>query len=461
MKTKSISILVALFIVSVNLFAQQISPFNKNDRVVFLGNSITEAGYYPSYIWLYYMTRFPDMPLTVIGAGVGGDRAEEMFKRLDGDVFSKKPTVLVTTFGMNDTGYFEYNQLGAEAFADNRVNASYEWYKKIETRYKELKNTKMVLMGSSPYDETAIIENNLPFRNKNKAMQRIVDFQRKSAVENSWEFVDLNAPMTEINERGQKDNPTFTLCGGDRIHPDNSGHMIMAYLFLKAQGLSGKEVAIIDIDGSKLSVKSTSNCSVTGLKNSPTGISFNYLAKSLPYPLDTIVRGWNYKNAQAKVIEVVPFMEEMNKETLLISGLSGSYRLIIDNEEIGTWSADAFAKGINMASLSNTPQYQQALKVMFLNEERLEVERRFREFMWVQYTVFYNKGLLFANNRESIKVLDQNLSNGWVKARRDLYTKAMSPEIRETWQKEMDLIVSTIYKINKPLKRKITLVKVN
>jgi len=177
--------------------------------------------------------------------------------------------------------------------------------------------------------------------------------------------------------------------------------------------------------------------------------------------LDTIVRGWNYKNAQAKAIEVVPFMEEMNKETLRISGISGSYRLIIDNEEIGTWTGDAFAKGINMASLSNTPQYQQALKVMFLNEERLEIERRFREFMWVQYTLFYNKGLLFANNRESINLLDKNLSNGWVKARRDLYTKAMSPEIRETWQKEMDLIFSMIYKINKPLMRKISIIKID
>lgn len=460
MKEK-IAYLIVILVISANLFAQQVSPFKKNERVVFLGNSITEAGYYPSYIWLYYMTRFPDMPVTVIGAGVGGDRAEEMYKRLDGDVLPNKPTFLVTTFGMNDTGYFEYNQPGAKEFADKKVSESFEWYKKIEDRYKKLTHIKIVLMGSSPYDETAVNENNIPFRNKNKAILRIVDFQRKSAVENGWEFFDLNTPILDINKRVQKNNPSFTLFGGDRIHPDNAGHMVMAYLFLKAQGFSGKEVANIDIDGSKPGVNKTSNCSVSGLKKSPTGISFNYLAKSLPYPLDTIVRGWNYKNAQAKAIEVVPFMEDMNKETLHISGLSGTYRLVIDNEEIGTWSGDALAKGINMASLSNTPQYQQALKVMFLNEERLEVERRFREFMWVQYTLFYNNGLLFANNRESIKILDQNLSNGWVKARRDLYTKAMSPEIRETWQKEMDLIISMIYKINKPLKRKISIIKVD
>jgi lysophospholipase L1-like esterase len=457
-KIVSLSLLVAM---SVNLFAQQVTPFKKNDRVVFLGNSITEAGYYPSYIWLYYMTRFPNMPITIIGAGVGGDRAEEMYKRLDGDVFPNKPTVLVTTFGMNDSGYFEYNQPGAEAFADSKVKASYEWFQKIESRYKDAKQTKMVIMGGSPYDENVKIEGNTPFKNKNTAMRRIVDFQRKAATDNSWEFLDLNVPMSGINESIQKTNPEFTLCGTDRIHPDNGGHMVMAYFFLKAQGFAGKEVASIDIDGSASKVRKTANCTVSDLKATAASISFNYLANALPYPMDTIVRGWNYKYPQSKALEVIPFTEEMNKETLRISGLSGNYRLTIDNEEIGVWSADVFANGLNLATQIKTPQYQQAMKVMFLNEERLEVERRFREYMWIQYTVFYNKGLLFANNREALKVLDQNLDNGWVKGRRDLYTKAMSPEIRDTWQKEMDLITSTIYKINKPLKRKIMLTKVS
>ncbi|MGO3653801.1 MAG: hypothetical protein ACTJFN_05470, partial [Sphingobacterium sp.] len=43
------------------LGAQQISPFGDGDRVVFLGNSITDGGHYHSFIWLYYLTRFPDM----------------------------------------------------------------------------------------------------------------------------------------------------------------------------------------------------------------------------------------------------------------------------------------------------------------------------------------------------------------------------------------------------------------
>src|SRR3546814_9271759 len=74
----------------------------------------------------------------------------------------------------------------------------------MESRYKELTDTRMVLVGSSPYDEMAVIEGNTPFKGKNEAMLRIVDFQRASAKENDWDFFDLNEPMTDINQKMQR-----------------------------------------------------------------------------------------------------------------------------------------------------------------------------------------------------------------------------------------------------------------
>ena len=453
-------ILAIVFFLSVLARAQQISPFKDGDRAVFLGNSITHGGHYHSYIWLYYMTRFPEMRLTILNAGVGGDQASDMVKRLDGDVFSKRPTVLITTFGMNDTGYFEYNGDQPERFADERVKASYDAYKQMETRFKGLVNTKMVLVGSSPYDETAVIDENTPFKNKNKAMLRIIDFQKKSAEENNWEFFDLNQPMTEINQRYQQKDPKFTICGNDRIHPDNDGHMVMAYLVLKAQGFVGKEVATISVDASKNEIVSASNCIISDLKKVSGGISFDYLANALPYPMDTIARGWGQKRSQAQVVDIIPFMEEMNKEELKVIGLKGKYKLLIDNEEIGTWSAADYAKGINMASLTNTPQYQQALRIMHLNEERWEIEGRFRELAWVQFNFLLDKGVVDINTREAIEMVDKYKSqNGWLNGRRDLFSKAMFPEVRKAWQDEMDLLVSAIYEINAPVKRKITLLR--
>lgn len=441
--------------------AQEIKPFKPGDRVVFLGNSITDGGHYHSYIWLYYLTRFPRMDVTFLNAGIGGDRVIEMLRRLDGDVFGKRPTVLVTTFGMNDSGYFEYNGDEPEKFADEKVLECETAYRTLEARLRQLPDTRIVLLGSSPYDETAIIDGNTPFKGKNRAMQRIVDFQRQSARDNGWEFFDFNAPMTEINQRLQQERPSFTICGNDRIHPDNDWHMVMAYLFLKAQGFTGHPVAEVHIDAGKQQIVRTAQCDVTGLTRTPDGLKFRYLAHALPYPLDTIARGWGAKQSQAAAAKIVPFVEEMNQEILKISGLKGDYQLLIDQEAIDTFTAAQLEQGINLAAISHTPQYQQALKVMFLNEERWEIERRFRDLAWVQYNFFQPRGLLNADNRKALEVLDQHIgSDGWLRGRRDLYAKAMHPEVRQAWEEEQAVLLRRMREISVPVPREFTLVRV-
>ena len=331
----------------------------------------------------------------------------------------------------------------------------------MEKRFKELPSTRMVMLGTSPYDETAKIKDNTVFKKKNETIKRIVEYQKESAAKNGWEFTDLNAPMVALNQQFQQKDSTFTLCGNDRIHPDNDGHMVMAYLFLKAQGFSGKNVADVEINANKKEAIKSENCTISNIKKIGKDISFDYLAESLPYPLDTIARGWGSKKSQADVVKVVPFMEEMNSEILKVTGLKGQYRLLIDDEEIGTWNAADLEKGINLAAESKTPQYQQALAIMHLNEYRWELERTFREYAWCQFGFFQQQGLLFANNRKAIEVMDENVDkNMWLIGRRDMYSKLIYESVRDARQQEMDVLVSKIYEINKPITRKVVLRKI-
>jgi lysophospholipase L1-like esterase len=438
--------------------AQSVAPFKDGDRAVFLGNSITDGGHYHSYIWLWYMTRFPDMNLRIINAGIGGDTAGNMYNRLDTDVFNRRPTVLTVTFGMNDTGYFEYNGDDAAAYGERRYRECFDNYKLIEARLKNLSGVRVVQMGSSPYDEIAEIENNA-FRGKNAVMQRVVEFQRESAQNNDWEFVDLNAPMTEISRRVHATNPDFALCGGDRIHPDNEGHMVMAYLYLKAQGFTGKEVADVEIDAARGRVSRSVNAEVDNIRKSGRDLSFDYLAGALPYPLDTLARGWGAKRSQADALEIIPFTAEMNREMLTVKGLKGSYKLLIDGEEIGTWSAAEFAAGINLAEQTWTPQYRQAVSVMRLNEYRWEIERTFRELAWIEYNFFRPRGLLGSFDRASIEELDRNLNDGWVRSHKGRWVEYMNADVRAAREAEMETLVEKIYEINKPVKRTVTLHK--
>src|SRR5262245_19144075 len=49
--------------------------FKKGDRVLFLGDSITEQYQYSNTIELYLTTRFPDWELFFLNAGISGDTA--------------------------------------------------------------------------------------------------------------------------------------------------------------------------------------------------------------------------------------------------------------------------------------------------------------------------------------------------------------------------------------------------
>ena len=451
-----------LFFIVSSTFSQNLHLFNEGERVVFLGNSITDGGHYHSFIWLYYMTRYPDRNIHVLNAGVGGNTVLDLYKRLDGDVFSKNPTTLVVTFGMNDSGYFEYNGDNGAEFGEAKYQETHENFKLMEGRLKGLSATKIVMMGGSPYDGSAEIEDNTALKGKNEVMQRIVAFQKKSAEENNWEFLDLNEPMTAINRKYQENDPGFTICGLDRIHPENDGHMVMAYLFLKEQGLTGNVVADFEVNASKRSVVRSENCEISNIRGNKESLSFDYLAYSLPYPLDTIPRGWNAKKSQADAMEYIPFMEEMNREEIKVTDLAkGDYKMFIDGEEIGTWSSDALSNGVNLEAETRTPQYQQALSIMHLNEIRWEIERNFRDYAWIQFGFFQERGLLFANNRASLEAVDKETANNlWLRIHRDNYARMMHQSFRETRQAEMDMLISKIYEINQPVKRKITLVKI-
>lgn len=198
--------------------AQTVAPFKDGDRAVFLGNSITDGGHYHSYIWLYYMTRFPYMDLRVMNAGIGGETAGDMYKRLDGDVFSKRPTVLTVTFGMNDTGYMEYNGDDAGAFGEKKYRECYDNFKKMEKRLQTLDGVRVVMLGGSPYDETAQIENNAPLRGKNAVMDRVVRVPEGVSRSQRLGVRGFQRPDGR-NRPARAGRTTFVLAVDGRPHP--------------------------------------------------------------------------------------------------------------------------------------------------------------------------------------------------------------------------------------------------
>lgn len=457
---KKLILSLALLTAFTCLQAQSIAPFQKGDRVTFVGNSITDGGHYHSYIWLYYMTHFPKMRLWMANCGVGGDTAKEILARFDDDVLSKKPTVLTFSFGMNDTGYYEYNGADSADFARRKLEEAKQQFALCEEKLKSLKDIRTIMIGTSPYDQTSTFNNDI-FAHKNDNMQRVIAVQKTAAERNNWEFLDFNQPMVELNMKQQKTDPAFTLIGSDRIHPDNDGHMAMAYLFLQAQGMVGKKVADMQLDATNGKTMKAENCGISKVKKTDEGLQFECLASSLPFPLDTIAHGWGFNNGAAKVTRTIPtFIDDLSDEHLTVTGLTGQYELNIDGIIIDTLSASKLQAGINLSNYRHTPQYQQALAVMALNETRWEIERRFREWAWVNYDFMMPAGFVNDNSeRAAQKFRELCKGNAWLASKRGTYDQMVRPEVREVYEQEMMLLVDKIYELNKPKKHHFSLRK--
>ena len=440
--------------------SQDIAPFRKGDRVAFVGNSITDGGHYHSYIWLYYMTHFPRMRLWMANCGVGGDTAKDILARFDDDVLAKEPTVVTFTFGMNDTGYYEYNGNDSADFARRKYEETRQRFALCEEKLKSLKGIRTVMIGTSPYDQTSTFNDEV-FARKNDNMQRIVSLQKEAAERNGWEFLDFNAPMVAMNRKQQQTDPAFTLIGSDRIHPDNDGHMAMAYLFLQAQGMVGRKVADMEVDALKGKATKSGNCRISKVKPTYDGLQFDCLAASLPFPLDTVAHGWGFSRGAARVTKVIPsFIDDLSDEHLTVKGLNGIFRLSIDGIVIDTLSAATLSRGINLSRYRHTPQYQQALAVMALNETRWEVERRFREWAWVNYDFMMPAGFLNDDSEQAAqKFRELCRGNDWLASKRGTYDQMVRPEVRDAYQKEMELLVERIYDLNRPRKHTFLLKK--
>lgn len=439
-------------------YGQSLQPFKKGDRVVFAGNSITEAGLYENYIWLYYITHFPEMKLQIINGGVGGDVAGQIYDRLPKDILQKDPSTLVLTFGMNDSKYFEYGDTTqTEKVRKGAVDTSYASFLKIEKVLKGRPDIRKIIMTSSPYDETMRNKDNY-FKGKSETLEEIAAFQKEGAERNHWDFVDLLHPMLGITQREQAKRPDFTLTGPDRIHPGSAGHFVMAYLFLKAQGLAGKPVAdvVIDVAGSKL-IKSE-NADIKAIKTDEKGLHFDYLAKSLPYPIDTVPRVWQNNQVQKDALSLIPFMAEFNREQIVVSGLKeGKYTLRIDGAYMGAYSAEDWARGINLAEITHTPQYKQALQLMELNRKHRELEAKFRNYYWVNYDFLQAKNLLFDDSEAARDTVMHNEDNGWVKVKAADYEAVRVPASRKKLEVEMQSLRDQMYRLNKPQKHQITI----
>ena len=341
--------------------------FQKGEKVCIIGDSITHGGMYPANMYLFYATRFPDRASQLVNCGISGDTAAGAVRRLDWDILVRKPAAATVLLGMNDAGLkFYANNEADEKSKSARKTAIEQYAANLTNLVDGLRkaNIRVTLLTPTIYEQNADTGTANHF-GYNDALRNCGEEVKKIAQKFDLPVIDVHAAMDAINCAAQKDDPKFTLVGRDRVHPGAVGHMVIAYVLLKAQEMpSCVSKTVLAADSAKIIEQI--NCKVTNLKASQGELSFECLEAALPFPVPA--------GAQA-ALKLVPFEQDLNEELLKVTGLAdGKYTLSIDDQAVGQYDAAELASGVNLAANTKTPQYQQALRVDVLNTKRHRLE---------------------------------------------------------------------------------------
>lgn len=416
-------VLAILFLLGGTLRAEL---FKDGETVCFLGDSITHGRQYHSMIYAYYLTRFPDRTIRFVNAGISGDNAGGALGRLEEDVLSKSPSTVVVMLGMNDVGRGNYvanpteKQRAAQAASLNRYRANMD---KLLGRLSNETSAKLVLMTPSPFDQTCVNQrdNNQP--GCNDGLGKCAEIMRQLASKYRAEVIDLHGPMTAFNLQQQKSDPIYTLIGQDRVHPGLPGNLMMAWLFLKAQGAPAL-VSKVEFDAAEGRVVEAANATVSDVRRKGDGWTFAVLEKSLPYPVDEQAR---------EMLDAIPLEKSLNQEIVQVKGLAnGTHVLLIDGAAVASHTAAEWAAGVNLAFSPATPQVKQAAKVAEINDKRRRTEVRLRGYACVRWFLRHRR--VDPNDLAAVKTYAET------KMAKTGYYEGQVPTYLKEWERRNEVV---------------------
>lgn len=215
-----------LLFVSTILFLSCAFVPQKKSKVIFFGDSITELGVKPGG----YVTRVDSMcklegkgsEYDFAGSGISGNKVYDLYLRLEDDVLSKNPDVVVIYVGVNDV--WHKTLLGTGTDADKFE----KFYQAIIKKLKD-KNIKVILCTPAVVGEKTDFSNPLD-GDLNKYSNIIRDIAKK----NSLPLVDLRKEFLDYYKTNNPKNEEKNILTYDRVHLNAKGNQFVADLMWKA-----------------------------------------------------------------------------------------------------------------------------------------------------------------------------------------------------------------------------------
>jgi len=198
----------------------------KKTRIVFFGDSITQMGInkdgYIDRIKNFIGEKSIQNKYEVLGAGVGYDKIYDLYLRMEDDVLSKKPDVVVIYEGVNDVGHKYSTRTGTD------IEKYERFYKAI---IKKLQAQKIKVFVCTP---TLLGEKKDNANPQDTELDAYSDIIRKLAVSMNCTLIDLRKIFVDYEQENNKDNKASGLLTVDGIHPTDLGNKMLADEMIKA-----------------------------------------------------------------------------------------------------------------------------------------------------------------------------------------------------------------------------------
>ncbi|MCA1595036.1 MAG: SGNH/GDSL hydrolase family protein [Chloroflexi bacterium] len=338
---------VAAMVTSAGAAPRGAFPFRNGDRVVFLGDSITEQRLYTTYLETYLLTRFPTWKLQFRNAGWGGDtswlrmRGVPPAQGLVRDVLSLNPTVVTIDFGMNDAGYGAFQQ----SLYTQHINGMRDIVNQLKAA-----GVRPIVLTASAVEKREPGDNMVGY---NEALGRFADGDRALAAEEHVPFADQFHPFVAAINRFRRLHPDSRL-SSDVVHPGPPGHLMMADFILT--GLDAPAVvSSAAINAHTGRVTQHEGAKITAVKIAGGGVSFRRLDDALVFPIEASAH---------PVLEIVPVADDIDRYTLRVTDLApGDYTVSVNGSAVSNFSAAQLDAGVNL-SRYDSPLIAQGLDIL-------------------------------------------------------------------------------------------------
>jgi len=315
-----------------------------DDYVAIIGDSITEQKAYSVYMEDYLLMCQPTSNLRTTQFGWGGETAPGFAGRMEYDMIRFHVTAATTCFGMNDGHYAPMSPDKAAAYRDGQTAI-----------VKKLKKggVRLIVVGSPGCvdSDTWRHDPNMSLM-YNKTLTEERDIAREVAQTEEVLFADVITPMIEVMSKAkEKYGKAYHLAGGDGVHPDKNGHLVMAYAFLKALGCDGDLGQIsVDLATGKGEASGGHKVLSSAVDNGIATVEI----ESTRYPF-CFEGDPASPSATRGVIEFFPFNADLNRLTLKVAAVGPEGAKVTWGSETKPFTADQLQKGINLAAefLSN------------------------------------------------------------------------------------------------------------